>query len=148
MTHSQETGSVNVCGPRPRTRRWQYQPRHFASRLRYSKYLLCNSKHSRLDHQIMYTAAEEMTAHFINTRFILYYNISKFPRENLRFQTLSQRKCELSTDPDPYNMFMGFVKIRRCIYRPNCRKIWLDRTYSLATENGAERSWTDQKTFK
>lgn len=49
----------------------QYQPRDFASRLRSSKYLLCNSKHSRLDHHIMYTAAEEMTAHFINMRFIL-----------------------------------------------------------------------------
>lgn len=126
----------------------QYQPRDFASRLRSSKYLLCNSKHSRWDHQIMYTAAEEMTAHFINMRFILFYNISKFPRENLRFQSLSQRECEWSTNPDPFNMFWGLVKIRRCIYRPNYRKIWLDRTYSLATENGTERSWTDQKSRK
>lgn len=92
----------------------QYQPRDFASRLRSSKYLLCNSKHCRLDHQIMYTAAEEMIDHFINMRFILYYNIKNFLRE-LRFQLLSQRKSELSTNPDPYNMFWGFVKIRRCI---------------------------------
>lgn len=59
----------------------------------------------------MYTATEEMTDHFINMRFILYYNISKFLME-LRFQLLSQRKCGLSTNPDPFNMFWGFVKIK------------------------------------
>lgn len=58
----------------------QYQPRAFASRLWSSKYLLCNSKHARLDHQIMYKAVDEMTAYFINIQFILYFNIGEFLR--------------------------------------------------------------------
>lgn len=79
----------------------QYQPRDLASRLRSSKYLLCNSKHSRLDNQIMYEVVDEMTAYFINIQFIPYFNISEFPRENLRFQSLLWRECEMSTNPAP-----------------------------------------------